>query len=284
MGRHQQFAAVSPDVGVLDEGAFGDALANEPDAALALLADLTGAVDERLRSLARLLSGRIVVDLARRGGRRRRGVGRLDSRPLSRWEGDLDIDASLDEIARSAAGRGSAPDADELRVRSWTKPATALCLLVDRSGSMGGERLATTAVAASAVAWRAPRDYSVLAFAADVVAIKSQDASRPPERVVRDLLVLRGFGVTDLAGALRAAGTQLARSRAARQVTVLLSDGRATVPGDVVTAARALDELIVVAPAGDAADAEKLSADTGARFTTVSGPFDVPDAFARLLD
>jgi hypothetical protein len=67
-------------------------------------------------------------------------------------------------------------------------------------------------------------------------------------------------------------------------VTVLLSDGRATVPGDVVAAARALDELVVIAPALDAVDAEKLAADTGARFTTVSGPFDVPDAFARVLD
>ena len=34
------------------------------------------------------------------------------------------------------------------------KPGTALCLLVDRSGSMGGEPLATAAVAAAAVAWR----------------------------------------------------------------------------------------------------------------------------------
>lgn len=261
-----------------------EAMAGDPDAALALLADLTGAVDERLRALARMLAGRLVVDLARRGERRRRGVGRLDSRPLSRWEGDLDVDASLDELARSGAAQGGAPDADELRVRSWTRPGTALCLVVDRSGSMGGERLATAAVAASAVAWRAPDDYSVLAFAADVVAVKSQDAQRPPERVVRDLLVLRGFGVTDLAGALRAAREQLARSPAARPVAVLLSDGRATVPGDVVGAARSLDELVIVAPATDAADAEKLAADTGARFATVSGPFDIPDVFASLLD
>ena len=78
-------------------------------------------------------------------------------------------------------------------MRAWAKPGTALCLVVDRSGSMGGERLATAAVAAAAVAWRAPDDYSVLAFGRDVVAVKSQDVFRPPERVVDDLLSVAGL-------------------------------------------------------------------------------------------
>ena len=148
--------------------------------------------------------------------------------------------------------------------------------------SRRGERSA--AVAASAVAWRAPEDYSVLAFAADVVAVKSQDVPRSAERVVRDLLTLRGFGVTDVAAALRAAERQLARSRAARRIAVLLSDGRATVPGDVVGAARALDELVIIAPGGDSSDAEELASATGARCLTVDAPSDIPGVFSQLLD
>ena len=67
------------------------------------------------------------------------------------------------------------------------------------------------------------------------------------------VLALRGHGTTDLAGALGAARLQLARSSAGRKVTILLSDCRATEPGDVVAAAAALDELAIVAPDGDAA-------------------------------
>ena len=53
---------------------------------------------------------------------------------------------------------------------------------------MGGKPLATSAVAAAAVAWRAPEDYSVLAFGKDIVVAKSQDVHKDSERVVNDVL------------------------------------------------------------------------------------------------
>jgi hypothetical protein len=270
-------------VGELDEAALTDALADDPDDALGLIADLTGATDERLRDLARRIASRLVVELARSGPARRRGVGKVRSMPYRPDDGDIDLDASLDALAVGRAG-GGAVDLDGLRVRSWVKPGTALCLLVDRSGSMGGGPLATAAVAAAAVAIRAPMDHSVLAFAADVVVAKGQDAVRPTELVVNDVLSLRGHGTTDLAAALRAARAQLERSRAARQITVLLSDCRATVPGDVLGAATALDELWIVAPDGDSEDAEALAAAVGAPLVTVTGPSAIPAAFARLAD
>ncbi len=148
---------------------------------------------------------------------------------------------------------------------------------------MGGERLATATIAAAAVAWRAPEDYSVLAFGDDVLVVKGQTSPKSAEHVVEDLLTFRGFGTTDLALALAAAAEQLARSRAGRRVTVLLSDCRATVPGDVTEAARALDELVVAAPAGDIDDAEALCAEVGGRCEPLDGPLAVPDVFARLL-
>jgi uncharacterized protein with von Willebrand factor type A (vWA) domain len=169
-------------------------------------------------------------------------------------------------------------------VRGWSTPATAICLLVDRSGSMEGRPLATSAVAAAAVSWRAPSDYSVLSFGKDVIAAKSQDRTRPVEQVVDAVLALRGFGTTDLAGALRSAREQLARSPAGRRITVLLSDCRATEPGDVVGAAAALDELVIVAPDGDSGEAEELAATVGARLVTVAGPASVADALSRALD
>jgi Mg-chelatase subunit ChlD len=282
LARHQRFVQISPEVGRLDESALERALAEDPDDTLALLADLTSATDPVLRALARRLAGHLFLDLARRGPARPRGVGRMDVQRYRADRGDLDLDASLDAVLRARA-TGGPPDPEELRVRGWVRPGTALCLAVDRSGSMGGRPLATAAVAAAAVAWRAPQDYSVVAFGQDVVVAKSQDAPRPPDAVVNDLLALRGFGTTDLAGALGAAARQLDRSRAGRRITLLLSDCRATVPGDVVAAARALDELCVVAPAGDSDEAEALAAACGAKVVSVAGPTDAARALQVVL-
>ena len=224
-----------------------------------------------------------MLELARSGPARRRGIGKMRRMPYRPDGGDLDIDASVDALAVARAG-GAPPDPDELRVRDWVRPGTALCLLVDRSGSMGGRPLATAAVAAAAVAYRAPADYSVIAFSSDVIVAKSQETPRAVDQIVNDLLVLRGHGTTDLALALRAAHQQLDRSRAARRIAVLLSDCRATVQGDVVEAAARFDELWVVAPEGDSVEAEALAASVGARIVTVAGPSDVADAFARLTE
>ena len=282
LARHEGFEQVSPEVGQLDEDAFRKLMDEDQDQALALLADLTSATDPQLRELARRLAGRIMVDVSRRGRARKRGIGKMHTQPYRPDAGDLDLDASLDALAEARAG-GGWPDADRLRVRGWRKPATALCLIVDRSGSMGGGPLATSALAAAAIAHRAPEDYSVLAFGQDVVVAKAQDHSKPSAQVVTDVLALRGFGTTDLAGALRVAGTQLQRSPAARRIAVLLSDCRATVPGDVVSVAKALDELCIVAPASDADEARVLAVSVGARLATVDGPSQIAEALAEVL-
>ena len=277
------FDEISPEVGELDEEALTAALDEDPDETLALLADLTGATDQKLRELARRLAGRLFLDLAKRGPAAPRGVGRLRTQRYRPDGGDLDVDASLDALVAATAA-GSVVDPDDLRVRAWSTPATAICLLVDRSGSMTGRPLATAAVSASAVAWRSPEDYSVLSFGKDVVAAKSQDVSKSNERVIDSVLALRGFGTTDVAGALTAAADQLSRSNAGRKITVLLSDCRATAPGDVPAAARRLGELVIVAPESDAVEARELAEQVGARFTTVAGPSDAAAALARVLD
>ena len=282
LAKHPQFEQVSPEVGELDEAAVDEGLETDPDATLALLADLTGATDPSLRELARRLAGRLFLDVSKRGPSRPRGIGKMATMRYRPDAGDIDVDASIPAIveARSA---GRAIDADELKVRHWVKPGTAISLLVDRSGSMGGRPLATSAMAAAAVAWRSPSDYSVIAFGKDVVVAKSQDATKADEKVVNDVLSLRGFGTTDLAGALRASAEQLARSRAGRRIAVVLSDCRSTVEGDPVAAAAALDEVVIIAPAGDDVEARQFATRIGARVAVVDGPSDIPAALQEVL-
>ena len=251
---------------------------------MALLADAAHATDARLRQLARDAAARIVIDLVVASGvTSHRGTPRLRTRRLPDTGGDVDIDASLDALAQARAS--AAPVAgDDLKGQVWERPGVALCLLVDRSGSMGGARLATASVAAAAVTLRAPGDFSVVAFGQEAVVVKSQDAQVPPPVVVEGLLALRGHGTTDLALGLRAARLQLDRSGAARRLVILLSDCRATTGADPLAEARLLEEVAVIAPAEDDADARVFAAALGARVAVVDGPSAVPAAFASLLE
>ena len=280
--RSEHFEQISPEVGELDEQALSDALDEDPDEVLSLLADLTGATDQRLRARAREIAGRLFLDLARTGPARPRGVGRMVEQAYRIDGGDLDLDASIEEIV-AARAEGRAVDPDRLAMRAWTTPQTALCVLVDRSGSMSGRPLATAALAAAAASLRARDDYSVISFARRPVVVKSQDLARPVVEVVDAVLALRGSGTTDLAAALLAAAEQLARSTARRRLVILLSDCRSTEPGDAVAAADAIEELVIIAPAGDDDDAQNFARQTGAMVTTVSGPSEIADAFSRAL-
>ncbi|MEL7157725.1 MAG: hypothetical protein AAFN30_14135, partial [Actinomycetota bacterium] len=71
---------------------------DDPDDALDLLARMAQATDVSLARLARRLAGRLVLDLARTGRARARGVGKLTTARADVATGDLDIDASLDAL------------------------------------------------------------------------------------------------------------------------------------------------------------------------------------------
>lgn len=269
-------------MGELDESAVMEMATEDADHALEMLADMRGATDRTLATLAARIAARLVLDIARSGPSRARGVGTMVSSPADRADGDLDVEGSLDALLTARAGRHGV-DPGELRVRHWTQPATAVALVIDRSGSMNGRRLATAAVAAAACAHRAPVDWSVVAFADRILALKSQGDHRNATAVIDDLLRLRGIGTTDLAGGLLAASRQLDRSRAKRRVTVLLSDCRPTAGVDPIPIARGLDELCIVAPADDADDAGDFARSVGAAFAVIEGPSDLPAVLQTLL-
>lgn len=264
---------------MLDEDALARQLEADPDATLALLAEMTSATDERLRARARKLASRVVLDRTRVGRSMVRGTGRPRLVPASRG-GDLDLDASFDTVVGARAEQRP-PHLDDMLARDWGSPSLALCLLVDDSGSMTGARLAAAAMVTAACALRAPVEHAVLAFARDVRPVRRLAETLAAETVVDRVLRLRGHGVTGLAGALEAAGAALATSRAQRRVVVLLSDCRATDDRDPVPAASALAELIILAPREDTDEAAALAAASGARWAALDS---VDRAVAALND
>ena len=281
LARHARFAEISPEVGVLDEQAMSQALADDPTA-FELLAVMTTATDEKLRAAAIRLSASIVLERARAGRVSMRGISRLRA-VRGAAEGDLDIDASIEGV--SAARAEARPVAlDDLTTVQWAKAPTAFAVVVDRSGSMSGPRLAAAATVAAACALRAPQEHAVLSFAATVEVIRPLGSDIAPAAVAERLLRLRGHGVTRLADALKAAREQLAAARARRRVVILLSDCRSTDEDETLQTARALPELIILAPADDHEQAAELADLTGARWGPIGHPLEAAAALDQLLD
>jgi Mg-chelatase subunit ChlD len=250
---HPSFTAVSPQVGRLDPDALAGVMRHDPDAAVALVADMAVATDPALREHARRLARRLLPPLGRVGTPRRRGTRRLVAR-AGATEGDLDVDRTLERSHGIHHGAG-----DPLVLRQFAAAPQAVCLLVDRSGSMNGHAVAIAAVAAAAVI-RAASDRlrcGVIAFAADPMVLRDPRDEVPSERVIDDLLSLRGHGTTDLARALRAASAQLEHVPPGGRTAILLSDCLHTKGADPLRPATALDGLHVL---GTSAEPESVEA------------------------
>jgi magnesium chelatase subunit D len=227
----------------------------DPGLAVGLLADMAVATDPALRAEARRLAGRLLPPLARVGAPGRRGTRRLVTYRGS-LAGDLDLDRTLE------LSEGRRPDrADRIVARSWGAAPRAVCLLVDRSGSMTGQAVALAAVAAAAVMQAASDRLrtAVIAFAAEPLVLRDLGSAVPSDRVVDDLLSLRGHGVTDLARALRAASAQLEQVPPGGRVAILMSDCLHTRGGEPSGPAGAFDVLNVL---GTSPDADAVRAGT----------------------
>ncbi|MFC5995195.1 AAA family ATPase, partial [Pseudonocardia hispaniensis] len=287
--RHEQFQDISPQLGELDAEAFDAALADDPERAAALLADLAMATDAQLRAAARRLAGRVFIQLGRVGPAKARGTRKIGS---SRGgEGDLDLDRTLD---RWQPGISRRPAPEDLITRTWTAHRRAICLVVDISGSMHGLAVALAAVAAAGVVLAgetggARLEPGVLAFSAGVRTLQRQGVRRPPEELICELVALRGHGTTDLAAGLREASTQLAGAVAEERMVVLLSDCLHTAGEDPLTALDGIDRLhvLVPLPGGAAPDAEAAAAALAARGGGISQPVrrlaDIAPALTRIL-
>lgn len=289
MGREQlqqrhrdRFADASPQLGELDQQSIDDLAADDPDAAAELLADLANATDANLRRLARRAAARLFVQLARTGTPPTRGVRRM-LRATDPLDGDLDLDATL---ARSEGRRPTS--ADELVTLRWGARERAICLLIDRSGSMTGRQVATAAVGAASVLVSSGEraDVSVIAFARDALVLSAQGRRRSPEDVVGDVLSLRGKGVTNLTVALRAARRQLGRAAGSERVVVLLSDALATEGGDPLVALRGIDRLHVVGTSDESESVDAglaLARAGGGRYRTCTSLADLPRVLNSLI-
>ena len=277
---YPSFTAVSPTLGQLDEEAFTRALAAGPEDAATLLADLSHATDRELRAAAHRLAARVFFRLGRAARQPSAGVQRLGAGTA---DGDLDLERTIDRWSGPWP-----PAAAELVTRGWQARRRAVCLLIDASGSMSGLAVAIAAVAGASAVLAAGRRLSpaILVFSQDITVLQAQGTHRPPGELVTELVQLRGHGVTNLAGALRAASAQLATAPAEERVALLLSDCLPTTGGDPAQALGGISRLHVLCPL-PSAESELAAATLARRGNGMSLPLrrlaDVAPALTRLL-
>lgn len=263
---------------MLDEDALAQLVGEDVEAAVALLADLSVAIDASLRESARKLAARVIIDLAAARG----STPRVRRLVRGRHDGDVDLEGTLDRTG------GLRPrSAEDVVTRAWGADQTPVVLLVDRSGSMSGGAVARAAVAAAAIAVKGAGACGVTAFGRDRIVLAAPGQSAHPSRLVDSLLQLRGHGTTNIAAALREAATQLAAApRQSRRTVVLLSDCHHTEGPDPIAALSGIDILHVVLPDDQdeqLAAARRLSGATGGQVRVARDLAEVARVIPALL-
>jgi Mg-chelatase subunit ChlD len=198
----------------------GGSAASDEQAALTGAGDHEQAVDAETLRRAREIAARLAMPRPRRDRTARRGRGEVASVPYRGGSDDIDMDRTLEQLAEHPV-----PEDEDIVVRERVSTTRSVVLLVDLSGSMGGERARTAAAAVGALAAELARDnLAVIAFWSDAALLSRFGQQVPPARLVETMLRMPARGLTNVAFPLQVARRELARVPARDARALLLSD------------------------------------------------------------
>lgn len=167
-------------------------------------------------------------------------------------------------------------------------PSLALSLVIDRSGSMSGDKMELAKAAAKASAdLLGPKDYiSVVAFDHDVYPVVPLQPAGNSAGVAAEIASITASGGTNIAPGMEEALRQLSGNTAKLKHVILLTDGQSEQgPFYELTAQMAQNNITVSTVAvGEGADTELLSqiAQWGnGRYYETSDPSSIPQIFTK---
>jgi Mg-chelatase subunit ChlD len=200
-------------------GSGGPALTQEQGSVLPGVPDETEPDPETLRR-ARQIAARLAMPRPRRDVTARRGSGELASVRYRGGSDDIDLDATIDQLAGHPV-----PEDDDIIVRERIRTRRSVVLLADVSGSMRGERVRTAAATVGALAAELARDdLAVVAFWSDAAVLCHLGHRVPAEKLLDQMLRIPARGLTNIAFPLQVAAGELSRVPARDARVVLLSD------------------------------------------------------------
>lgn len=177
-------------------------------------------VDPRVRELARQIASRLSVPKPRRDEGATRGIGDLMSLPYRGSSDEIDLDRTIEVLAERPV-----PEDADIIVRERLRTKRSVVLLVDVSGSMRGERIATAAATVGALSSELAHDQlAVIAFWSDAAVLLELGEPVVPNDLLEKILRIPARGLTNVAFPLEVAAQQLARVPAREARVILLSD------------------------------------------------------------
>ncbi len=168
------------------------------------------------------------------------------------------------------------------------KPSLAMVLVIDKSGSMGGEKMELAKDAAKGAAeLLGPKDQlGVVAFDGDSYWVSELHSAADRGYIIDRISTIEASGGTNIYPALSDAYDALVGATAKLKHVILLTDGHST-PGDFegiandMVAARITLSSVAVGAEADQQLLEQLAETGGGRFYLCDDPNSVPQIFAK---
>lgn len=177
-------------------------------------------VDPKVRAAALEIASRLSIPKPRRDSSATRGLGELTTVPYRGASDEIDLDATIAVLAEHPL-----PEDEDILVRERLRTRRSIVLLVDVSGSMKGERIATAAATVGALAGELQNDaLAVVAFWSDAAVVLPLGDPVQPMDLLDRILRIPARGLTNVAFPLEVAAEQLARVPAREARVILLSD------------------------------------------------------------
>lgn len=240
------------------------------------------AIDPAVRAIARQIAARLSVRRSRRDATTRRGIGELLSTPYRGASDEIDLDRTIEVLTEHPV-----PEDEDIVVRERMRTTRSVVLLVDVSGSMRGERIATAAATVGAVSSELSHDaLGVIAFWSDAALLLKLGDPVHPMGLLDGILRIPARGLTNIAFPLELAQRQLARVPARDARVLLLSDGVHNAGPDPRPLAARLPRLDVLLDATGEKDVElgrELAAKGRGVCRVVHGHRDVAPAVSEIF-